>query len=276
MVARNNYPVEFYGRYISQATNDDFVSSFQSQTCPFTNKRCVKQRKSDPIQTIGACSVKYQGSSLIICPHRFIQHNQIFLDSIRLLEPGLRYFVVPEVSMPAGSIDYFLIARRGEEIVDYAGIEIQALDTTGSGTIWQAREDLLQGQLAHSYNYGINWKMSAKTILVQLLHKASSFEALKKKLVLIMQKQFFEYLMREFQTDQLRLAKHNDSVHFHIYDVVLNESELQLSLYERLSTDVKGVERMLNFGRSSDILEQDIIERIKSKMLVARPIEISL
>jgi hypothetical protein len=94
--------------------------------------------------------------------------------------------VVPEVAMPGGSIDYFVVSSNDEEITDYAGIEIQGLDTTGSGGIWGAREDLLRGELAPPYQYGINWKMSAKTILVQMHHKAAAFEALGKKLILVL------------------------------------------------------------------------------------------
>lgn len=136
MGVRNNYPVEFYGKLVSQTTKKDFVSAFQLEECPFTGKRCIKQRKSNPGQTIGACTVGYQEVPLVICPHRFLQHNQIFLDSIGLLKLNLQYFVVPQVSMPSGNVDYFLVASNGEEIVDYAGIEIQSLDTTGSGGIW--------------------------------------------------------------------------------------------------------------------------------------------
>lgn len=116
--------------------------------------------------------------------------------------------------------------------------------------------------------------MSAKTILVQMLHKASSFEVLGKKLVLVVQKKFFEYLVREFQTDQLRTANNSDSVHFHMYDLVLQGSELQVILDERRSTSVVGVERMLNFGRNSEILEQDVINRISAKMPYAQRIEL--
>ncbi|MGH9931853.1 MAG: hypothetical protein ACREA9_21860, partial [Pyrinomonadaceae bacterium] len=44
------------------------------------------------------------------------------------------------------------------------------------------------------YKYGINWKMSAKTILVQMHHKAAAFESIGKKLVLAVQTEFFRYI----------------------------------------------------------------------------------
>lgn len=236
----------------------------------------MKQRKSDSSQTIGACTVGFQGNPLVICPHRFIARNQIFLDCFDLLAPGeadLEYFAVPEISMPGGTIDYFLVATNGFFTLDYVGIEIQSLDTTGSGGIWTAREDVRQGQLAASYSYGINWRMSAKTILMQMLHKADSFQGLGKKLVLVAQTQFFNYLSREFKTGHLRSANSEDTVHFHIYDTVLLNSELHLALRERKSTSVEGIATMLVLGREAEIAPQEVLDRISAKMASARRIQ---
>lgn len=240
------HPTEFYGKKVSRKTARDFETIFRRQRCPYLDRWCVKQRKSDPSQTIGSCSVGYQGKPLIICPHRFLQGQQIFLDCTRLLESNKRYKVVPEVRMSGGSVDYFVIAQDDSDaIVDYAGIEIQALDTTGSGGIWDARVDLSGGQLSLPYSYGINWKMSAKTILLQLHHKATDFEALGKKLVLISQSEFSEYIVRTFQADRLRDSSNSDSVHFFAYDLIQLGEGFQLRLANQRSTNVIGVERML-------------------------------
>ena len=72
-------------------------------------------------------------------------------------------------------------------------MELQTLDTTG--TVWPERQRLL-GELAvprednaeaSSKSFGMNWKMTAKTILVQMHHKSQTFEHLNKKLVLVVQ-----------------------------------------------------------------------------------------
>lgn len=236
------------------------------EECPFLGRKCVKIRKSNPNETIGACTVAFQEGPLIICPHRFLQRNQIFLDAVYLLQSNLEYFIVPEISMPGGNIDYFLVGTKSGSIVDYAGVEIQSLDTTGSGGIWQARQDLAKNRISETYSYGINWKMSAKTILVQMHHKAEAFELLGKKLVLVLQKKFFDYISTEFRTDRLRSATQNDSMHIHVYDVVRLESELQLLLNQKRSTDVGGVERMLTLGREASIKETEVIGRIRAKM----------
>lgn len=274
--ARSNQPVEFYGKRVTEETMGEFPSLFASQQCPFLKKRCVKQRKSDPSQTIGACTVSFQGGPLVICPHRFIAGNQIFRDCISLLHPPeeeVQYFAVPEITVPGGNVDYFLVATNAlQGILDYVAIEIQSLDTTSSGHIWAARQDVLAGKLAGSYPYGINWRMSAKTILVQMLHKAVTFEPLGKKLVLVIQTPFFAYLSNEFTTQHLRDAHAEDTVHFHIYEAVLVGLELQLVLHARKSTTVQGVEQMLSRGRDSGILDEEIVPRIVAKMGQARPI----
>jgi hypothetical protein len=185
-------PLEFYG--YNTSTEQNWKVVLTKQSCHFLNRKCIKQRKSDPEQTIGACIVGYQGNPLIVCPKRFLENHRIFLDSIELLSVRrAQFFIVPEVTMPGGSIDYFLVALRGDKVVDYLGVEIQSLDTTGSGGIWSAREDLYGGYLEEQYQYGMNWKMSAKTILIQMHHKAESFEMLGKKLVLVLQQPFYDY-----------------------------------------------------------------------------------
>ena len=257
-------PLEFYGQSVEEQRDWDIILT--QQHCPFLDRRCIKQRKSNPQQTIGACTVGYKESPLIVCPHRFLHRQQIFLDAVPLLHPGKQFFVVPEITMPGGSVDYFVVSMQDGEIVDFAGIEIQTLDTTGTGGIWQAREDLNEGNLGSSYSYGINWKMSAKTILMQLHHKGPSFEALGKRLVLVTQRAFFDYICREFRTTQVHAAARYDAVHIHTYDCVLLNRELQVILGTRWSTSVRGVEEMLSLGRSPEISEEEIIRRIEAKL----------
>lgn len=266
-------PAEFYGISVHENNLRELKARCRSEECPFLGRRCVKQRKSDPEQTIGSCSLGFQDKALIVCPCRFLERDQIFLDTLRLLRPRQRYFAVPEISMPGGNVDYFVVAREGSDIVDYVGVEIQSLDTTGSGGIWQAREDIVAGRLGTNYGYGINWKMSAKTILVQMHHKAMSFETLRKKLVLVVQAEFFTYMAREFRTGHLQAADDRDSVHFHIYDFVEMGGARRIVLHDRKSTDVHGIEDMLALSERPEITDADVIKAIQAKMKNARPLQ---
>jgi len=85
---------------------------------------------------IGTCTVNYgkENRPIIICPHRLLERRQIFTDCIHLLtlhEPGNEFHIVP-VSIPGGSVDYFLASAHRRKVKDFVGIELQTLDTTGT------------------------------------------------------------------------------------------------------------------------------------------------
>ena len=262
-------PLEFYGE-LAIATNTNTTrlrEAIAGEHCPFIDARCVKQRKSDSTQTIGTCIAGYQGVPLIICPKRFLQGHQIFLDCIRFLPRNGRYFVVPEVTVPGGNVDYFLVAQdESGDILDYIGIEIQSLDTTATGGLWDARVDAVKDTPKSSYNFGINWKMSAKTILIQMAHKAPTFEALGKKLVLVVQSEFMAYMEREFRSGHLRTADPTDAVHFHSYDCVYLGNALSIVQGIAKSTSAHGVDQMLGSGKENIIAEEVMITALKAKM----------
>jgi hypothetical protein len=269
----NNRPLEFYGKLVNE-TNDKKYD-FEDDACPFIGKKCVKTRKSNKDQSIGSCIVKYSGSSLIICPHRFLSNYTIFHDSIRYLKSKQKIFAVPEIKTSGGNIDYFIISKSNGKIIDYCGLEIQSLDTTSSGDIWSAREDFLSGKFSRNYKYGINWKMSAKTILIQLHHKGTFFQEHGKKLILVIQKEFYDYLSREFDTSKLHKAKDKDSIQFHIYDCKLKHEAYDFSLLSRKSTDVNGIEYMLKLGKNSEILESKVLEKIQTKLSTSSVIPVN-
>lgn len=68
------------------------------------------------------------------------------------------------------------------------------MDTTG--TVWPERQRFLNEKgiavdpvdLNNKKSFGMNWKMTLKTILIQMHHKSETFEHLNKHLVLIIQK----------------------------------------------------------------------------------------
>ena len=55
-------------------------------------------------------------------------------------EPGNELHTVPEVSVPGGSVDYFLASVRDGKVKDFVGIELQTLDTTGTVLACTARD----------------------------------------------------------------------------------------------------------------------------------------
>ncbi|MDR3326608.1 MAG: hypothetical protein LBT04_00475 [Prevotellaceae bacterium] len=246
------------------------------QHCPFIKKKCVKVRKSEPSISIGTCTVAYgkENNNVIICPHRLTENNQIFLDCCHLLtlhEPGNELHILPEISIPGGSVDYVLASVKNGKVKDFAGIELQTLDTTGS--VWGYRQSFLeskglkQSDFDENATFGMNWKMTAKTILVQMHHKITTFENLNKHLVLVLQDCLMDYMKKEFSFEHIStVPKLGDSFHFHSYRVLPVKSKFHLSLYERASTDADGIALCLGLKAEANVDLEIMLNILESKI----------
>lgn len=270
--------VELFG-LSTQKPAVDWKQVVKDQHCVYANKRCYKVRKSDPGISIGTCTVLYgkEPEPVIICPTRLIERGQIFTDCFHLLtthEPGNELHIVSEVSIPGGSVDYFLVSARDGKVKDFVGIELQTLDTTG--TVWPERQRLLKElDVARADDgensdkpYGMNWKMTAKTILVQMHHKVQTFEHVHKKLVLVIQDKLLAYMTKEFKFDHLKTpARIGDSMHLHAYSMNRVESkDFRLSMVSRLSTDADGIGICLGLQAEARIELEQIIAALQAKI----------
>ena len=265
---------ELFGLYC-QNNDLDFKTALENQSCPFTGKMCTKMRKSSPDIKIGTCSVKYQNQDVIICPFRLLEHNQIFIDCLHLLtmhEPGNELYLVPEVQIPGGHVDYFLVSAKNKKVKDFIGIELQTMDTTG--TVWPERQKFLDEQgievafsdLENKKTFGMNWKMTLKTILIQMHHKSETFEHLNKHLVLIIQEPLFQHMKNDFDFTSIEGVRLGDSIHIHSYSFIEQDNRLCLSLVNRVSTDSEGIAKCLGLNAESKIELQDIIKILEPKL----------
>lgn len=261
----------------------DWGEVVEKHYCSYLEKGCVKCRKSQPDIAIGTCSVQHgrrETKHAIICPHRFLERKQVFMDCIHLLtkhEPGNELHKIAEVSTPGGSIDYVLVSARNSKVVDFVGIELQAVDTTG--TLWPERQRFLQAvglpvtdELESKKPSGLNWKMTAKTILVQLHHKIETFEHIGKHLVLVLQDWLLAYMQKEFSFAHLADPKLGDSMHFHAYSLKVTDRQLRLALNSRKSTDANGVAACLGRPVKTTLALDQMVsflqERISEKTLL--------
>jgi Restriction endonuclease NotI len=208
----------------------------------------------------------------VICPWRFLARGQVFSDVLHLLtnhEPGNHYHVVSEVQVPGGSVDYFVVSVKNGKAVDFVGVEFQALDTTG--TVWPHRQAFLATKRvtpsppSDSRGFGVNWKMTAKTILVQLHHKLETFEAVNRKLVLVLQDSLMAYMTREFSFGHLGDGAFADPLHFHTYELADDGHSIQLQFDRRKSTDVSGIARALSLGQSGKVELDDLFAKLNEK-----------
>jgi len=268
--------VEFFG-YYTKDKKVNWKKVLKDQISRYTKKKSIKVRKSQPGIAIGTVVIKYgkEQKNLIIDPERFLENGQVFLDCIHLLtnhEPGNELHLVPEVKIPGGNVDFFLVSVRKGTIRDFVGIELQSLDTTGS--LWGERQKLLVefGLLPaktkiKKQNFGINWKMTAKTTLVQLHHKVATFEHLGKKFVLVLQNDLLDYMTKEFDFDHLNNPTTlGDSMHFHSYKILENGEGTYLELDSRISTDSIGIAKSLGLRAEAQVELEIIIKKLESKI----------
>lgn len=264
---------ELFGVYCND--DADLNQVVMQQQCPYSGKKCYKTRKSDPETAIGTCTVQYQSNNIIICPNRLLDNNQIFIDCLHLLtlhEPGNELYVIPEVSIPGGNVDYFLVSAKDGKVKDFIGIELQTMDTTG--TVWPERQRLLnehgfpveRSDIENKKSFNMNWKMTAKTILIQMHHKSETFENLNKHLVLIIQKPLFDYINREFQFSHIQGARIGDPVHIHAYDFKETSNRLKLSLFTRISTDSNGIAKSLGLNAQPKVQLEELIATLEQKL----------
>ena len=246
-----------------------------AQQCSYLDRKCLKIRKSEPDIAIGTCSVSYgkDGQPIIICPHRLLERKKVFNDCIHLLtlhEPGNDFHVVSELTIPGGNVDYVLISARNGKVKDFVGIEFQTLDTTG--TVWPERQRFLQsvGITAPledtDKSYGMNWKMTAKTTLVQMHHKVETFEHLSKHFILVLQDQLLTYMQKMFSFNHIKAARIGDPMHFHSYQLGIVDGLWQLQLSQRLSTDSDGVAKSLGLQAESNVELAEIVSQLEAKM----------
>jgi hypothetical protein len=268
---------ELYGLPTSAKEHLDWIEIAKRQRCPYLDRKCLKTRKSSPEVSIGTCTVSYgrENENIIICPFRLLERRQIFTDCIHLLslhEPGNELHIIPELTVPGGSIDYCLTSVRDGQAVDFVGIELQTLDTTG--TVWPERQRFLmehglrvrRKDIESAKPFGMNWKMTAKTILVQLHHKVETLEAINKHLVLVAQDGLINYMQKAFSFGHLKAARAGDPMHFHSYGLVQQEGALRLRLTGRLSTDSQGIATCLGLQASASLEVEHILAHLTTKL----------
>ncbi len=264
----------------------DWRSIIRDQQCPYLQARCIKVRKSQPDISIGTCCVAHgrAATPIMICPYRFLERRQVFLDCVHLLalhEPGNELHVVPEISLPGGNVDYFLASVHRGNVVDLVGIELQTMDTTR--TVWPARQRFLEaagameaGDERATYRtdstqrthrtYGMNWKHTAKTTLIQLHHKIRTLETIGKHLVLVIQDRLLMYLQRTFDFSEVGPARLGDSLHFHAYELLRSGVAHTIELVTRCSTDADGLATCLGLKAEPRVELHEIAEQIERKM----------
>lgn len=121
--------------------------------------------------------------------------------------------------------------------------------------------------VASDKNFGMNWKMTSKTALIQLHHEIETLESINKHLVLVLQDHLMEYMQREFRFDHLENARLGNSMHIHTYELTqAKRGSFRIALASRYSTDADGIALSLGLGVSPKVELQEIIAILEQEI----------
>lgn len=264
---------EMFGYYTNGPVFPDLSIVLSTQVCPFNRSGiCTKMRKSDPDTKIGTCSLVFNTCEqpLLICPDRLTEGKKIFLDCLQYVHvTGGELYLIPEVKTAVGSIDYVLAVVNGDKVQDFVAIELQTMDTVG--TIWDERQNMLADYeladhvVSRGRKAGVNWKMTAKTILAQMIQKTQMFAGMNRKLVLICQTPLLDYMQENFDFSEVHQQRPTDVFNLHAYDYLSSGTKMELTLARQLGADLAGVERIMgadvNSNHELEVINARILER---------------
>ena len=126
--------------------------------------------------------------------------------------------------------------------------------------------DVIEEDTISKKSFGMNWKMTAKTTLVQLHHKIETFEHVNKHLVLAIQYDLLEYMESAFSFEHVTDARMGDSMHFHAYELTTTGGRNRLALHNRKSTDAEGIGVCLGLQLQAKVELADLIRQLEAKI----------
>ena len=200
---------------------DSFCNLNGEIICPFTNKKCFKLSRSE----MGICALEHNGVKQIVCPSLFPKKIIFDLIADKVIRAN-NYSIFSEVKLGDNFLDFLMVDHNDPN--NYCGIEFQALDTSGNYR-WLFGDNVKP--------FCINWKTTKKTILSQLITKSKMFMKEKRKLVLVVQKSFLNYIRfqnlknsLDGEVPILSFDYYNNNVtNFKFFSVDFNDLMLSLS-----------------------------------------------
>jgi len=234
-------PAEVFG-FLTSDSSPEALAARARYWCPFVDERCNKQSRLIAYP-MGVCSVEYNGEAIAVCPRRFLQQKRVF-ENIADRYFGTRNDLIlfSEVGLPTiGTFDYVMVKHRplSSEIEDFIAIEFQTGQTTGTGKLVQALQDVIKGEdiSDRTYAFGMNTYDVWKRSFTQILNKGVVMEAWSKKIFWVVQAQLFQYLVNRYHLTNMDTSLAHSTV-FALYDLQVQGNQLYLRAREVRSVSV--------------------------------------
>lgn len=168
--------------------------------CPFRQSACTKQGIVSPL---GICSFSDGKIATVTCPVRFLEKQRLLVDAARLAFGGDQSCIaVPEVRLldvpgqernrKIGKVDFLLVLLEGQQAVDFAALEIQAVYISGRSIRPAFNHYLLNGSLLKGSARRADFRSSAqKRLMPQLALKVPIFRRWGKRFFVAVDSTFF-------------------------------------------------------------------------------------
>lgn len=259
-------PNEIFGYPIS-AINNDSNNAREQYYCRFLNKKCDKQSRT--IQyPMGVSSITHSKFNPIICPHRFLEDNIVFVDVCNnAFGSTSNVLLFSEVKLKnVGSFDFVLIKHKpiSNKVDDFCVVEFQSDSTTGTGKLVEALKDFIENdKIEKNYRFGLNTYNTIKLSYIQMLIKGQLMEKWDKNIFWIMQKYVYENMISRFNLNDMEFLSGNKTKYF-IYDLFLKNDIQKIKLIEQKSTRISNL--LKAFTNQPTPIVDDFIEHLENKV----------
>jgi Restriction endonuclease NotI len=269
---------EIFGHSVDDQS-DHAWSDRNAKRCRFKRSACTKSSKLDPI---GICSVSDGKEAASLCPSRFLEGDNIFIDAAKIaFGENTNFAIFPEIRIlqvadpenkgalkKIGKVDFVLGKIEHNCIVDFCAVEVQAAYFSGLET-----RSVLK-YFMNNKNFGNldifrrpDFRSSAqKRLIPQLQLKVPVFRRWGKKFFVIVDSQFFNSLPK-FRTT----SKANSELTWLTYSLARNGNTYEMLNAEPTYSEWADVETSLREGSAPDpdeiISELQLKYSSKSKIL---------
>jgi hypothetical protein len=197
---------EVFGYPVSNM-KQDAIDYRRGRLCPFHNSSGPNCTKSSATEPIGVCSI-YDGRKIVAtCPIRFREDFKIISDAANFFFPESKYVALTETRLKdrygksAGNIDLVIAALdENGEVSDFGAVEVQAVYITGN-----VKNVFKKYMQSPEMNFEMEWpkknypkpdylSSSRKRLAPQLIYKGSILHKWGKKMVVIVDENFFAQL----------------------------------------------------------------------------------
>lgn len=226
------YSVEDKSELASRAVNE--------YHCRYLDNKCDK--KSQGVQyPMGVCSVNYGVNKPIICPHRFLENNSVFINAATsAFGDTNNVLLFKEIGIRrVGTFDFVLVKHKpiSSQVEDFCIVEFQSDSTTATGALVDALKDFMNGEdvSQNAYPFGLNTYNTLKLSYIQMLIKGQILERWNKNVFWIMQKYVYDNMVNRFGLIDLG-DNPAYKTHYHIYDLFQENAGYVLKMVETHST----------------------------------------